>query len=308
MSVKRQFGHICPPGKYWYSCSTGYAGCCSMVACTSNRCDDDDLEDSSSGSSSSSPSRMSPESSTSPPAVATAHAGDGPGEDSSESSPSSSTSPPKSDSGVTHTIPNDSTVTVTRHTTITRGLSTTATDSASTFTTQAGNNSTTSSLGPPSPTQTAVGSGVPGSGINSGTVVGIAVGGVFAVALLVGLLFLWRSRRNRGLKEVETTHEPAFIDKASLHDNIFGRRPTSASLPRHPTPQQASDNGQGYGYDPFAPFGGKLGRNSYLQSIVVLNILQGELIGRRARRRLRCPTRLRWMAAASRLLNCRARR
>lgn len=82
------------------------------------------------------------------------------------------------------------------------------------------------------------------------------MGGVFAAALLVVLLWLWWSRRNRGAAdETEDGSAPVDVDKTRLHDSIFGRRPTSASLPRHPTPHQVS--GPGYGYDPFAPFGGR---------------------------------------------------
>ncbi|TQV95803.1 hypothetical protein IF1G_05632 [Cordyceps javanica] len=183
-------------------------------------------------------------------------------------SPSSSfppsTKPSVSDSGVTHTIPNESTVTVTRHTTITRQLPSTTTDSpAPPPTTEEAQGSTSTFLSQTPPaTNTSVPNGntsqTPAGGINTGAVIGIAVGGVFAAAgLLVFLLWLWRRRRGRAATEgTADGDEPALVDKSRLHDSIFGRRPTSASLPRHPTPRQASERG-GYGYDPFAPFGGR---------------------------------------------------
>ncbi|KAM3514781.1 hypothetical protein MY11210_001622 [Beauveria gryllotalpidicola] len=180
---------------------------------------------------------------------------------SSTSSPPSSTTSSMPDSGVTHTIPNDSTVTVTRHTTITQELpTTTTTGSAASSTTDAAQEPDVSSIfGTPSPTNTPASNAntqQPTGGINTGTVVGIAVGGAFAAALVAVLLWLWRSRRNRVAEEAEDGSEPVFVDKSRLHDSIFGRRPTSASLPRHPTPHQAT--GRGYGYDPFAPFGGRV--------------------------------------------------
>ncbi|KAK8150944.1 hypothetical protein G3M48_002834 [Beauveria asiatica] len=178
----------------------------------------------------------------------------------STSSPLSSTTSLMRDSGVTHTIPNDSTVTVTRHTTITQELpTTTAVDSAAPSTTDVAQEpGISSSFGTPSPTNTPTFTAnpqQPTGGVNTGAVVGIAVGGAFAAALVAVLLWLWRSRRNRVAEEVEDGSEPMFVDKSRLHDSIFGRRPTSASLPRHPTPHQAT--GRGYGYDPFAPFGGR---------------------------------------------------
>ncbi|KAM3510204.1 hypothetical protein MY10362_000122 [Beauveria mimosiformis] len=175
----------------------------------------------------------------------------------STSSPPSSTTSLMRDSGVTRTIPNDSTVTVTRHTTITRELPTTTSTAPSTtdvaqepgisssFETSSPTNTPTPTANPQQPT----------GGINTGAVVGIAVGGAFAAALVAVLLWLWRNRRNRAAEEAEDGSEPVFVDKSRLHDSIFGRRPTSASLPRHPTPHQAT--GRGYGYDPFAPFGGR---------------------------------------------------
>ncbi|KAM3532043.1 hypothetical protein NHJ13051_000419 [Beauveria bassiana] len=179
---------------------------------------------------------------------------------SSTSSPPSSTASTMRASGVTHTIPNDSTVTVTRHTTITQELpTTTAMDSAAPSTTDVAQEPDVSSIfGTPSPTNTSTSTSdpqQPAGAINTGAVVGIAVGGAFAAALVAVLLWLWRSRRNRAAEEAEDGSEPMFVDKSRLHDSIFGRRPTSASLPRHPTPHEAT--GRGYGYDPFAPFGGR---------------------------------------------------
>ncbi|KAH8720638.1 hypothetical protein HC256_001025 [Beauveria bassiana] len=112
-------------------------------------------------------------------------------------------------------------------------------------------------FGTPPPTNTPTSTSnpqQPAGAVNTGAVVGIAVGGAFAAALVAVLLWLWRSRRNRAAEEAEDGSEPMFVDKSRLHDSIFGRRPTSASLPRHPTPHEAT--GRGYGYDPFAPFGG----------------------------------------------------
>lgn len=89
--------------------------------------------------------------------------------------------------------------------------------------------------------------------MNGGAVAGIAVGAVFVAALIVVLAYLWRTRRSRKARELENANEGTYLDKSGLHDNILSQRPDSAMLPHHPEPSQTS---RGYGYDPFAPFGG----------------------------------------------------
>lgn len=177
-------------------------------------------------------------------------------------SPSSTTSQVV-DSGVTHTIPNDSTVTVIKHTTITRSLPPTTTDVATSLATEMVDSSATISatFSTWNPTATAsgheAGTGQRNGGISTGAVAGIAVGGVFVATMIAVLLYLWRSRRQRRVSESDKGNEAIFLDKTDMHDNILGRRPDSAMLPIHPTPHQASTSSRGYGYDPFAPFGGK---------------------------------------------------
>lgn len=275
----------CPAHSYWYRCSNGFAGCCSVDPCNSTGCPESSQGKSSSSTSSSSTDAKMTMNPTQPPAMGTVGLGDA-GDSSaappsstpsttahppSSSSSSSSLPPPPSptdttsaavDSGITHTIPNDSTVTVTRHTTITRSLPPTTTDTSADFTTDATQSSTIQSEPSPTlpPTETPVTNGPSnshsGGSINVGTVVGIAVGGVFVAALVIALWYLWRSRRNRASRNSDTGAEAAILDKSGLHDNILGYRRGSAVLPRHPTPHQAS-NGRGYSYDPFAPFGGR---------------------------------------------------
>ncbi|KAJ4165601.1 hypothetical protein LMH87_007225 [Akanthomyces muscarius] len=305
-TAAQDYPTACPKNTQWYRCSNGFAGCCSVDVCTSGSCPDkpQDPEDSSSSSSAakssstrqssssttstlatSTSSVMSSDDSTSSPASATttsqafiskASPSSTPKPTSSPSPPSSSSTPPTSsspsrmsDSGVTTTISNDSTVTVTRHTTITQELPSTTTDPTASSTINATQDTITSSSfetpSPIAPSATAPAK-QPSSGINTGIVVGIAVGGAFAVALIAVLIWVWRSRRrrNREVKEVERENgnESLLVDKARLHESIFGRRPSrrrgSTTLPKHPTPHQAS--GQGYGYDPFAPFGGRTDR------------------------------------------------
>lgn len=284
----------CPKNTQWYQCYNGFAGCCSIDVCTKGSCPDNrqDSDDSSSSSSAakstrttratssttststtSTSSTMSSNDSTSFPAFATTTSDETTSTAASSSSSSLSTSKPTSSSPsimsdrvATRTVPNDSTVTVTRHTTITQELPTTTTDPTASSTTDTTQQSITSSaFETPSPTAPSVTAPPKQSsgGINTGVVVGIAVGGAFAVALIAVLIWLWRSRRrNRGVKEIEREagNESMFVDKTRLHESIFGGRPSrrreSATLPRHPTPHQASE--QGYGYDPFAPFGGKV--------------------------------------------------
>ncbi|OAA64940.1 hypothetical protein ISF_04350 [Cordyceps fumosorosea ARSEF 2679] len=296
----------CPYGTRWYSCSGGGTSCCSVDPCHLKRCPDAPPQRANASSTSSSPtarpSYTNSSSSTTAPSSSTSDSptmGPDPTRSlvptdeaadeaatSTESSTSSSSPPPRSpssssppsrlsaqsDSGVTRTIPNDSTVTVTRHTTITRELSSIGTDSLApsfTTTTELGADATSSSSiveTQPLPTSTSPPSQDANPGINTGAVAGIAVGGVCAAALLVVLLWLWKRRRNNRVAEEAadnlSDHAPvvAAVDKSRLRDSIFGRRPTPpTSLPPHPTPQhhhQAS-TGQGYGYDPFAPFGGR---------------------------------------------------
>lgn len=299
MKHGREAPSDCPKNTQWYHCYNGFVGCCSVDVCTKGSCPDkrQDSGDFSSSSSAANPttttrtssgttststnstsSIMSSDDSSSLPAFATTTvdkatstaASSSPSSSSSTSAskPTSSSPSVMSDRVATRTVPNDSTVTVTRHTTITQELPTTTADPTASSTTDTTQQSiTSSSFEIPSPTAPSVTTTTPpkqsSGGINTGVVVGIAVGGAFAVALIAVLIWLWRSRRrNRGLKEmeIEAGNESMFVDKTRLHESIFGGRPSrrreSATLPRHPTPHQASE--QGYGYDPFAPFGGKV--------------------------------------------------
>ncbi|RDA82341.1 hypothetical protein CP532_3379 [Ophiocordyceps camponoti-leonardi (nom. inval.)] len=183
--------------------------------------------------------------------------------------------PTRTDSGITHTVPNHSIVTVTRHTIIFSEAPSSSSSSSSTAMTTM---TTADTMTTPTPLMTDEGGNTPpaptgglassstgskggkgGDGasasVPSGVVVGLVVAGCFVVAvgLLLGFFIFCRRRRRRLLLRHRRRHQQQ--QQAAVgdgDDNGLGatgekEQPMSA----HTTGTQAS------GADPFAPFGGR---------------------------------------------------
>ncbi|UKZ81059.1 hypothetical protein TrVFT333_008827 [Trichoderma virens FT-333] len=173
-----------------------------------------------------------------------------------ESAASSETSVTMTDSGITHTIPNNSIVTITRHTTITTGRPpTTSSRSTNTAPATSGTpisaSSTVSLSGvlPSSPTAnnaTATPSGAPGAGsLSTGAIAGIAVGGATLIAITVVLILVLVRRKKR--REFETN---SIFPQDNNRDEVVEEKHFPNTVSTHTTGTQGSS-------DPFAAFGGR---------------------------------------------------
>ncbi|RCI07889.1 hypothetical protein L249_5854 [Ophiocordyceps polyrhachis-furcata BCC 54312] len=175
--------------------------------------------------------------------------------------------PPRTDSGITHTVPNHSVVTVTRHTVIfseaPSSSTTTAAAAEDTVTTlQQGANVRSSTLssaptaGVASSSEGRGGNGASSSSsssssVSSGLVVGLVVAGCFVVGigLLLGFFVLCRRRRRRRRRLLQL--QPAADD---FHHH--GLEPTTGEKEHQPMSAHTTGT-QASGTDPFAPFGGR---------------------------------------------------
>ncbi|KJZ72628.1 hypothetical protein HIM_07987 [Hirsutella minnesotensis 3608] len=244
----RAHSTACPRGKAFYSCvGNHYQGCCSQDPCDLLTCPDD------------------------VPVFLGDH--DAGGERGLESLVEQSTvgsatasSRPKTDSGVTHTLPG-SIVTVTRHTVVfSEAPSSTAAPSdasgsagpASATGLGGGIPSASTAAGSPTDTSSladANGAGA-GAGISLGGIVGSVAGGLVFGAILVILAIAWRRRRrDQAEAESESAHFQESLrggDDAEKEHEQHLQQPISA----HTTGTQASG-------DPFAPFGGRFDQDPY---------------------------------------------
>ncbi|GAO16115.1 hypothetical protein UVI_02040100 [Ustilaginoidea virens] len=156
----------------------------------------------------------------------------------------------KTDSGITHTIPNNSVVTVTKHTVIFSEAPSVSTTSLTTAEPES-----TSETGPPTPAcQTC--SQAPAStarppdagslGISSGAIAGAATGAAVILALVVVICVVSRRRARRG-------EHPDPVETETL-----GRRsPVEGGYEKHAGADAHC------GSDPFAPFGGRADQTDY---------------------------------------------
>ncbi|KAL6827471.1 hypothetical protein J3E69DRAFT_365955 [Trichoderma sp. SZMC 28015] len=253
---------VCSPGTTFYACGANkFRGCCSVDPCALRFCPDyfGSLKDPKDGNneddSSTTPEPKSDEATPTPTeddrsqqAIETT---------SSESATTSKKSSViMTDSGITHTIPNNSIVTITRHTTITTGRPSSSTsdltDTASTRTGTPITASTTATFAevpPSSPANdnsTASPSETPGaSPLSTGTIVGIAVGGAVLIAIAVVLMLaLVRRKKRRGSETDSVLRQDTGRDDAVDEKHFPHNGPTDA-------------NGTQGNSDPFAPFGGR---------------------------------------------------
>ncbi|KAG6041857.1 hypothetical protein E4U41_001017 [Claviceps citrina] len=222
---------ICPRGYQYYSCrSNAFSGCCSVNPCSMSDCPPSFLPDQSREDATTTGSGTEPLTPTPTPSTA-------------------STPPTKTDSGVTHTIPNNSVVTVTKHTVV-FSEAPPWTEPSSSYTAGDPTSETAASTAPscstctPAPSSTSPPS-ADGSGagvVPSGAIAGAATGGAVIVAIVLILLFVSRHRkkkRGRGYaSETETLGRDSHVNGSEKLD------------PSQEGPLRPSS-------DPFAPFGGR---------------------------------------------------
>ncbi|KAL7946607.1 hypothetical protein V8C42DRAFT_321191 [Trichoderma barbatum] len=253
----------CSPGTTFYFCDANkFRGCCSTDPCALHSCPDtlgfkdpkDDDEDDSSTISKPKSDEATPTPTDDDQSRQTEST------TSSQSTLATKKSVTMTDSGITHTIPNNSIVTITRHTTITTGRPTTTTsDSIDPLSTTSDSfiteSSTASFEGVPasSPTNangTASPSKAPEAGpLSTGAIVGIAVGGAVLIAIAVVLMLtLVRSKKRRGSETDSVLHQDNGRDGG--RDEVVEEKHFPHNISAHTTGTQASS-------DPFAPFGGE---------------------------------------------------
>lgn len=216
----------CPSGTLFYACdSNKFRGCCAEDPCALAGCargvnaGDD---------------------------AATAVAAKKEGPESQPSTASDSvvpTSTTRTDSGITHTIPNNSVVTVTRHTVIFSE----APPSPAPSTTDTITARSTASAGLSGPTGVQTGTAPqPGvgdaahHGLSSGAIAGAATGGALVLALVAIAWLVLKRRRRSG----------------SSRGSVYASEPGTLET-RAETQEKSDAAAARVGSDPFAPFGGK---------------------------------------------------
>ncbi|KAF4581181.1 hypothetical protein GQ602_007318 [Ophiocordyceps camponoti-floridani] len=164
----------------------------------------------------------------------------------------------KTDSGITHTVPNHSVVTVTRHTIVfseapssssavdSDVLTTVSTGETFAFSETAATPATIPAVTPRESNPAAKANGLGNASISSGTIVGLVAGGVVIIALCLLLLIACKRHRRRRRRRRNNPHDEASLPET--HEKNHAQQPMSA----HTTGTQAS------GSDPFAPFGGRV--------------------------------------------------
>ena len=154
----------------------------------------------------------------------------------------------RTDSGITHTIPNNSVVTITRHTVITTGSPPPTTSNAKP-TSSLPLNATSSNFASSPAQGSPLGGSSPSDGTSpgssAGVIIGAAVGGVI---LLVFLIVLWFFCKKQRQKTRDAVNDEAQETNSQHH-----------SEEKHiPQPASAQTTGTQAPSDPFAPFGGKI--------------------------------------------------
>jgi hypothetical protein len=243
----------CSKGTAFYSCAVNsFRGCCSVDPCVLDSCPDtfgfgsfNALKDPKDGDKADDSSKsiisMNDEATSTPTTSAR---------------PTSKESAVMTDSGITHTIPNNSIVTITRHTTIVTGRpSITTSSSSDPISTASGTpiteSTSSTSEGTAVPSSTDI-STVTASSKNSGAsplapgaIVGIAIGGVALIAIIVvAVLTLLRRKKQRSSEVDFDPHQD------NGRDDVVEEKHFPHPVSAHTTSTQGSS-------DPFAPFGGE---------------------------------------------------
>lgn len=249
----------CQPGETFYACSTGdFRGCCSIDPCERGFCAFDAMTDSGDKPSKTVPTSTSSIRSRGDMTLAlTSDESNGtemPTDTSSKSAkdhdePTSTKNdkPSKTmtDSGITHTIPNNNPVTITKHTIIVTDKTPTPKPS-SVLTPSGALWTTTHNLPGTTHTHTVVAgdsaADAASSSPSTGLIAGVSIGGAIALGICTFLLIRFFRRRR-----LAAASEGRFsID--GIRDNDHGEKNYLQVVSPHTTGTQGSD--------PFAPFGG----------------------------------------------------
>lgn len=254
-------GTSCPAGTRFYACdNNSFRGCCATDPCALLSCPDNVKDSKDNNNDDDEPANIGQE--LERPLKGTGRAGDDtesttsttkskPGRDKTTTSDSKTTT--MTDSGITHTIPNNSIVTVTKHTIIVTSqlpTSTTSSGSDSDLLTGTANTDGTwrTAQTPLSTNINTTGDSGAGSGglvLSSGAIIGVAVGGATLLAILVIIII---SMKRHSRKSHDSRSDLVFQDndgRDDLAEEKHFHHPASA----HTTGTQGSS-------DPFAPFGG----------------------------------------------------
>ncbi|KAG5989784.1 hypothetical protein E4U54_004252 [Claviceps lovelessii] len=235
---------ICPHGYQYYSChNNDFNGCCSVNPCSLPGCPHSFLPD---GHQEDAKTSADTESLT---ATATT------------TSPSST----KTDSGVTHTIPNNSVVTITRHTVVfseappstesssgTGDGHTTLDETAASASTSASTDSCSACTPTPTFTGSPASTDASSEGrFPTGAIAGAATGG--AVIVIIVLIWVFVSRNRKKKKKKRGTYDASETETLGCGDSRV-----NGSEKANP---DAGSGRAGYlrpSSDPFAPFGGRV--------------------------------------------------
>ncbi|KAG5928634.1 hypothetical protein E4U42_000239 [Claviceps africana] len=169
-----------------------------------------------------------------------------------------STPPPsKTDSGITHTIPNHSVVTVTKHTVVFSEAPPSTESPAATG--DAHTTSVEATAASAAPCSTCISTHIPteapstdasgGGGFPSGAIAGAATGGAVIAIMVLVLVFVSRRRKKR-----RENHDASESETLGCDARVDGCEKSNPSHVGHLRPNS----------DPFAPFGGRADRPEHL--------------------------------------------
>lgn len=234
-----------PMGSYFYVCGGDkFEGCCSTDPCLLPDCprgplkrdDNENLPvESSTSSNKGSSNSGSPKTETPEP--------DEPKE-TTKASPSPSET--KTDSGITHTIPNSSIVTITKHTVVFSEAPPSSTTSIPETSNGTAPGTTCSDCNEPSQTSNSDEDASNEVGVTPGAIAGIAAGGAIILALVVIIWVVARRRKRERQSSGVSDEDTAGGSRVDGYEKV--------------TPHTTGTEGVG---DPFAPFGGELCFASY---------------------------------------------
>ncbi|KAK5990951.1 hypothetical protein PT974_09226 [Cladobotryum mycophilum] len=249
----------CPGGTFFYSCGANdFRGCCSTDPCALLSCPDSlGSKKNPKEKGDNEPIEVTEITLFPFPTTTSTQKGDKKSQETEASTTMDESKPAKetttmTDSGITHTIPNNSVVTVTMHTTITTkrpSPTTSSADPASSADATLDDTGDTSGATTAAPTETdGIGSsnGAGAGRLSSGTIIGIAVGGAIVIAILgVMAIFLIRRRKRKARSNTYSTY-----NQDNGGDDLVEEKHFPQALSTHTTGTQGSS-------DPFAPFGGR---------------------------------------------------
>ncbi|KAH8736930.1 hypothetical protein BGZ61DRAFT_511634 [Ilyonectria robusta] len=249
--VPRRDDTACDDKQYFWVCHSGkFRGCCTEDPCGLGYCLDDDREKwlSTKRAASASSAKSRTASST----LTSSNDDDEGSTTETETKTETEERPTKTmtDSGTTHTIPNNDRVTVTKHTLIVTdkapSRTPTPTVPSSSVLDSTGVPSSGATSVVPSETASAIGGSLEnsaGSSFSTGAIAGAAIGGFIALAIIAILAVVFHRRRRHARRYSQDSMN-------NIAENGSGEKAYFEAMSPHTTGTQGSS-------DPFAPFGGR---------------------------------------------------